>query len=216
MIQNNLKKRILTSLFLVMIILLIFLSKLSLIFFLICFGILSIVEFSSITKKIFKKRTTYFTSNFFFIIYIFFFTLLFFHLSNFLETKTLLFLILITCIASDVGGYTFGKLIKGPKLTKISPNKTYAGAIGSLIFSCFFFSLSILQLIDFISINIIFIALIISASCQIGDLFFSYLKRKAGIKHTGNFLPGHGGILDRLDSILLGMPFGLTSTILLI
>ena len=91
MIQNNLKKRILTSLFLVMIILLIFLLKFSLIFFLICFGILSIVEFSSITKKIFKKRTTYFTSNFFFIIYIFFFTLLFFHLSNFLETKTYYF-----------------------------------------------------------------------------------------------------------------------------
>ena len=122
---------------------------------------------------------------------------------------------MLGCLASDIGGYTFGKTFKGKKLTKLSPNKTYAGSIGALILttlsvtSLFFYNFGIFQL------NIIFIGIIISISCQLGDLLFSFLKRKAKIKDTGNFLPGHGGVLDRLDSIFFGLPIGLISLILL-
>ena len=94
------------------------------------------------------------------------------------------------------------------KTYKISPNKTISGAIGSLCLSTLFFSSSIFYFNQKISINIIFIAIITSIGCQIGDLFFSYLKRKIRIKDTGNILPGHGGILDRLDGIFLGLPLG--------
>tara|TARA_Y100000816_G_C25765601_1_gene402099 strand:+ start:257 stop:616 length:360 start_codon:yes stop_codon:yes gene_type:complete len=117
-------------------------------------------------------------------------------------------------VASDMGGLIFGKIFKGPKLTKISPNKTISGAIGSLILS----SLCLLTLNYYltkkIDINIIIIALIISISCQIGDLFFSFLKRKSYIKDTGNYLPGHGGILDRIDGMLLGIPIGFLTFIM--
>ena len=93
-------------------------------------------------------------------------------------------------------------------MTKISPNKTYAGAIGSLILS----SLVIYFFIIYLKINFSYSFLIIgigtSIACQIGDLLFSYLKRKARIKDTGSILPGHGGILDRLDGILFGLPIG--------
>ena len=127
---------------------------------------------------------------------------------NIYEIKIILFCILFACIASDTGGYIIGNLIGGPKLAKISPKKTISGAIGSIIFSSIIFSI----LIYFFSNNINFVVMIIGAftslACQLGDLFFSYLKRKAKIKDTGNFLPGHGGVLDRLDGILIGLPLG--------
>ena len=111
-------------------------------------------------------------------------------------------------------GIYFGKIFKGPKLTKISPNKTISGAVGSVVFTV----LTIISLIYFFYIDysskLIFISIFVSIACQLGDLFFSYLKRKAKIKNTGNFLPGHGGFLDRLDGILLGLPIGLISFIL--
>ena len=110
-------------------------------------------------------------------------------------------------ISTDIGGYVFGKIIKGPKLTNISPNKTYAGMIGSFICSLI---ISMLFIIYFnFSINLIFFTLLISLVSQIGDLFISYLKRKANIKDTGNFLPGHGGLLDRLDGIIFAIPLGI-------
>ena len=99
--------------------------------------------------------------------------------------------------------------MKGPKLTKISPNKTISGAIGSIIFTIL--SISFISNIFFknFSLKILIISVVISLSCQIGDLFFSLIKRKAKLKDTGNFLPGHGGVLDRLDGILIGVPVGL-------
>ena len=125
--------------------------------------------------------------------------------------------IIIICIFTDIGGYVFGKIFKGPKLTKISPNKTYAGMIGSFIFSLIagsiydqyqnsftIFELFILQKNDLIFTMIV---LFISAISQAGDLIISYFKRLAKVKDTGKLLPGHGGLLDRVDGIIFAIPF---------
>ena len=111
------------------------------------------------------------------------------------------------CIFSDIGGYIFGKTFKGRKLTKISPKKTYSGMIGSYVFPLSLIIILILYL-D-LNYNFIFITIFVSTISQIGDLFISYLKRKAKIKDTGSFLPGHGGLLDRLDGILFAIPVGI-------
>ena len=131
------------------------------------------------------------------------------------QLKILLFLILFTCIASDIGGFVVGKIFKGPRLTKISPKKTKSGSLGSILFSGVFFSIGIFYLTNTVNIKIILVGLLTSIVCQIGDLFFSFLKRKSNVKDTGNFFPGHGGVLDRLDGILLGLPFGFIFLILL-
>ena len=154
--------------------------------------------------------------NIIFVIYLFLFCLIFYSLSNFSNLKIIIFSLLLCCICSDIGGYIFGKYFKGPKLTKISPNKTFSGAIGSILFS-----IIILQIIYYfftfqVSLKIFFVSVSVSIGCQIGDIFFSYLKRKAKLKDTGNFLPGHGGFLDRIDGILLGLPVGLIEFIILI
>ncbi len=106
-------------------------------------------------------------------------------------------------------------MFNGPKLTKISPNKTIAGAIGSILSTITLISLFNHYFYKNFGLNIILIGLIISLLCQLGDLFFSYLKRKTKIKDTGNILPGHGGVLDRIDGILIGLPFGFITFLLL-
>ena len=121
---------------------------------------------------------------------------------------TLLFIILV-CIFSDIGGYVIGKSIGGKKLTKISPNKTISGSIGSFFFSLF--PIIILENIfgNFIIENIfiyILICLFLSLICQLGDLSISFFKRKANVKDTGTILPGHGGLLDRIDGIIFVLP----------
>ena len=209
MITQNLKKRLLTSLLLTLLVFLIFKFSEILVFVLLLFGVFSLLEFFQITKRIFISKVYYIFSNIIFTIYIFTFCVLFFLLSQFLFIKILLFYFLIVCISSDIGGYVFGNIFKGPKLIYISPNKTISGAIGSIIFSC----LSITPLIYFYAQNntiiIFFTAIVTSIACQFGDLFFSYLKRKAKLKDTGKLLPGHGGVLDRIDSVLIGLPFSL-------
>lgn len=211
MISKNLSKRLITSFLLFFLTLAFFKVKFIFIYTLLVLGIISILEFLNITKKFIKKGIIYFIINSSFIIYVIFFSFLFLFFYNNYHTKIVIFSVLLTCIASDIGGFTFGKIFKGPKLTKISPNKTISGAIGSLFFSCLVLS----YFFNFISVNfnlkILATALITSISCQIGDLLFSYLKRKAKIKDTGNFLPGHGGALDRLDGIFIGVPIGMFS-----
>ena len=213
--KNNLKKRIFTSLVLIFFIFLIFNSLYLMTSSLLILGILSILEFFNLSKKIFNKKIYFFLSNLLFIIFIFIFSFFFFLLYNFQQSKFILAVLLIGCVASDIGGYMLGKILKGPKLTKISPNKTFSGAIGSFIFSCTLFSSLIYYETKVFNFKIVIIGLMISLFCQIGDLFFSYLKRKANIKDTGNLLPGHGGLLDRLDGIFFGIPLGFVTLILL-
>ena len=132
-------------------------------------------------------------------------------------------IIILICIFTDVGGYLFGKLFKGPKLTKISPNKTYSGMIGGYLFSFIFGNFFIFWKLTGAGIvyffetfgnldgifelyNIIFI-LIVSTVSQLGDIIISYFKRLSKIKNTGNIIPGHGGLLDRIDGMLFAFPF---------
>jgi phosphatidate cytidylyltransferase len=118
-------------------------------------------------------------------------------------------LVILICISTDIGGFVFGKLFKGPKLTKISPNKTYSGMIGSFflsIISALFYT-NYYGLIYWTD-NVLLIAVIlISSISQIGDLTVSYFKRKSKIKNTGKLIPGHGGLLDRIDGMLFAIPF---------
>ena len=123
--------------------------------------------------------------------------------------------ILASTFLSDIGGYIFGKTFKGKKLTKISPNKTYSGSFGSIIFSCLsLFFLDLLQQLIFIEKIIYFLQLkyflltvLISIICQLGDLYVSYWKRKIKIKNISNILPGHGGVLDRIDGLIFVLIF---------
>ena len=206
---KNLQKRIYTSIILLLLLFLMMINNYAMAFFLMLIGIFSVLEFFTIILKIFEKnRMKQFFYNVIFIIYIFSFCTYFLILSSFLHLKILIFMVLLTCVASDIGGFIFGKIFKGPKLTKISPNKTISGAIGSLIFSSLLILMLNYYLTKSFDLYTIIIGCIISISCQIGDLFFSFLKRKSFLKDSGNFLPGHGGILDRIDGILLGIPVG--------
>ena len=216
MISSNLKKRILTSLVLFLLVFFIFISNLVLAYSLLVLGVLSVLEFLEISKRIIKKKLAFILINIFFVSYVFTFVAIFLFSSNNIIIKYLLFILLLGCIASDLGGYIFGKIFKGPKLTKISPNKTYTGALGSIILTLITISFLFYFLVNLLNFKILIVALITSISCQLGDLFFSFLKRKAKLKDTGNFLPGHGGVLDRLDGIFFGIPMGLITLSLLI
>jgi len=117
--------------------------------------------------------------------------------------------VIIICISTDVGGYVFGKLFKGPKITKISPNKTYAGMIGSFflsIISAYLFKVYVFEIVLFREFYLLLLILFISSMSQAGDLIISYFKRLSKVKNTGNLIPGHGGLLDRVDGIIFALP----------
>ena len=208
MISENLKKRLVTSILLISLLILMIVSKPIFLYLLIIIGIFSIIEFTGLIKKINKKFLLRLVFNLIFIIFIFILFSLFFILSDNFQFKIVLFTLLLTCISSDLGGYIFGKIFKGPKISKISPNKTISGSIGSFIFSSLTFCGLFFLMTKNISYIIILTGVITSLVCQIGDLFFSYLKRRANKKDTGNLLPGHGGVLDRIDGIIFGLPAG--------
>ena len=220
--SKNLLKRIITSIILLILLIFInfshqyiFILSVLILGTLICFEVNSLFSkllIKSNSKKNYSLKK--FNSKFFFLnilafSYIFF---LFCNLSYEIhksESPIFFLYIISICFFTDIGGYVFGKIIGGKKLSKISPNKTISGTLGSFI-------LSIFPLIFFINFNYfdlelnlknIMFCLLISLISQLGDLFISFIKRKAEIKDTGNLLPGHGGFLDRLDGIIFAVPF---------
>ena len=212
--NKELSKRILTSLILLFVLGLTFFYTYVLIIALIFISLISWIEFNGLLLRIFKKdqfKFKFLTILFKFLclIYLIFFSVWIFEgITNFDKRIFTIFLFLV-CICSDIGGLVFGKIFKGKKLTKISPNKTIAGSLGSFILSLILVPI-FYYMFEF-SYNLFFLIILtalVSLTCQIGDLFISYLKRKAKVKDTGDLLPGHGGILDRIDGILFAVPLG--------
>ena len=155
--------------------------------------------------KIFKKKNAIF---FLGLIVLFVFLLSLLRIYNFEEFNLIFLWLIILTWLSDIGGYIFGKLFGGPKLTQISPNKTWAGAIGSIILSQFAFLIFFLNSDYKFNITIIFMQLFLSIIGQFGDILMSYVKRKNNKKDTSSFIPGHGGFLDRVDGLIWIIIFG--------
>jgi len=213
--KSELSKRILSSIILIPIaIFFIFQGSVFFAFFLCIFFLTSSYEWIKMNKK-----DSFKILGLFYLLFISYLTYLF--RDNFFFQ---LILVIIICIFTDLGGYIFGKIFKGPKLTKISPKKTYAGLIGSFILSIvgtlvyikyinlggaayleIQYLLSIKGIENF-KLYFLIIILFISLISQIGDLIISYFKRLAKVKDTGNLLPGHGGLLDRVDGIIFAIP----------
>ena len=212
--STELKKRIITSLILSVLLMLMYFYSFIMIISLIIIAMICWVEFYALISKIIKKDSI--KGKLFRFLYkstsLLYFSLLIFFLI-YIETYHsnlniyILYSILVA-ILSDIGGFIFGKTFKGKKLTKISPNKTISGSIGSFVLS-----LSLIPFFNnvFADHNLLILSLVtilISLTSQLGDLCISFLKRKAKVKHTSNILPGHGGFLDRVDGIIFTIPMG--------
>jgi len=204
--KNEFYKRILSSILLIPLALF-FIIKGSffLIFFLIACFFISSYEWHLMTKKIKFSLIGY-------IFFIFSFYSAFQLRNNLPGEYYYILLVTIICVATDVGGYLFGKIFKGPKLTKISPNKTYSGMFGGF-FLTLIFTYIYINNFNFIqtnienTIDIFIIVLLISLISQLGDIIISYFKRLSKIKNTGKIIPGHGGLLDRIDGMIFAFPF---------
>ena len=220
--SQNLFKRVITSIILLILFFFInFSHQYIFILSILLLGIVICVEANKIFSKLIslqseKKNSLSKTFNSkFFILNLMTFFYIFFIFCNLSyeihkSEGSIFFLYIISiCFLTDIGGYVFGKLIGGKKLSKISPNKTISGTIGSFIFSIFpliiFLNLGYLNLK--FDLNNILLCLLVSLISQLGDLFISFFKRKAKIKDTGKLLPGHGGVLDRVDGIIFAIPF---------
>ena len=210
--KSELLKRSISSLFLMG---LIFLSALvneyiflSLLFIVV---ILSWIEWVKVIEKIRFKKIYRIIHIILFLVYLLMAFIICFNV--FIIDKYFFLTILMICVFSDVGGYVFGKVFGGKKLTKISPNKTISGSIGSFILSYVGFFIIYLYFSDLLFVRLqievlVLIPFFISLICQSGDLFISFYKRKAKIKNTGNLIPGHGGVLDRIDGSIFALPIG--------
>jgi len=174
-------------------------------FIIICFLI------TSYEWHLMSKKKPYYYLGLIFLIFSFYTV---YELRNVSEDISLSLFLFITlmCVSTDIGGYMFGKIFKGPKLTKLSPNKTYSGLIGgyllSIIFAIFFIEYTYvfgLNDIEF-SIKTFIIVFLISMISQIGDIIISYFKRLSKIKDAGKIIPGHGGLLDRIDGMIFVFP----------
>ena len=195
--SKELVKRILSSIILLPLVFYFLTSGsfLLILFIVLCF-IITFYEWNKMSKNKFYKI--------FGIIFLLFSFYTFYHLS--FELFLLIYVILI-CISTDIGGYFFGKIFKGPKLTTISPNKTYAGMFGGYLLSL----ICLIVITNFIDYSIktfqlILITILLSTVSQAGDIIVSYFKRQANIKNTSNLIPGHGGLLDRIDGMIFAVP----------
>jgi phosphatidate cytidylyltransferase len=211
--SSNLIKRIITSFFLLSLLILMFFFSYILLISLLIISIISWIEFNSLISKIFKNKN--FKDNIFkfgykmiSLLYLFLIVFLILHIqSNVPELRVLIFYSILVSIMSDIGGLTVGKIFKGKKLTKISPNKTISGSVGSIIFSLILIPFFV-EIVDLTYHELFIATFLISLTSQTGDIFISYLKRKAKVKDTSNILPGHGGLLDRIDGIIFAIPVG--------
>ena len=210
------KNRIITSLALFLFIYIaVFINSYITIIVLIIISFICLSEFIKLTNKVYRKKNEA-LANLILILSFFYVTVFAGVTYYFIYIDNVYFVyILLICAFSDIGGYVFGKIFKGKKLTDISPNKTISGSLGSLLFSLvpyflfkIIFIFSEIEFINFVTDNIsnILICIYLSLICQMGDLFISYFKRLADVKDTGKILPGHGGLLDRIDGIVFAIP----------
>ena len=213
--SSELQKRIFTSIALIFLLTLMYLYSFIMIIALIVIAIIIWIEFYALISKIIKKdKFKHKLIRFFYkaisLLYLSLIVYLIFAIESFYpdQKKYLIYAILVA-IASDIGGLIIGKTLKGKKLTKISPNKTISGSVGSFVFSIILIPFFYEELVEFNFLIMIIITLTISFISQAGDLFISYLKRKAKVKDTSDILPGHGGFLDRVDGIIFAIPIGL-------
>jgi|TARA_B110000027_G_scaffold126271_1_gene144467 phosphatidate cytidylyltransferase len=213
--SSELKKRIFTSLVLLSLLIAMYKYSFIMIISLIVMGTITWIEFNALINKIIFTNS--FKDKFFRISYkvliLLYLSLLIFFIftieSTYIHLKIFLLYSVLAAILSDIGGLVFGKTFKGKKLTKISPNKTISGSIGSFIFALFLIPFFNENLVNYDFLIISLITITISLAAQLGDLFISYLKRKARVKDTSNILPGHGGFLDRVDGIIFAIPVGI-------
>tara|TARA_B100001027_G_C16197207_1_gene298897 strand:- start:230 stop:853 length:624 start_codon:yes stop_codon:yes gene_type:complete len=198
--DKELQKRILSSIIILPISLFFIINGSTFFYlFLVILFLIASYEWSKMIKKIEQK-----------VIGIFF-LLISFYAVYLTRDKGLMefFIILTICISTDIGGYVFGKIFKGPKLAKVSPNKTYSGLIGGTLMSILltYLIVTIYDVNFFEDLNLIFVVFLISSVSQIGDLIISYFKRISNVKDTGKLFPGHGGLLDRIDGMIFAFPF---------
>ena len=198
--------RIFTSIFLLMGLCYSYINDIFFLTLLIIIIFLSLIEYSQLILKIKKLKKI---NSLYIIFGTFYLTLVIYIIIINLEPlKNIIFYFIVICISTDIGGLVFGKFFKGKKLTKISPNKTFSGFYGSFVFAFF----SMFVFFDYLYLNYITVIIFTFSVCllsQLGDLFFSYLKRLAKVKNSGNLLPGHGGILDRIDGIIISVPINI-------
>tara|TARA_B100000787_G_scaffold167632_1_gene154794 strand:+ start:1349 stop:1933 length:585 start_codon:yes stop_codon:yes gene_type:complete len=182
---------------------------------LIIIAMIAWIEFYALISKIITKNTNKekFLRIFYKSLSLLYLSLLVFFIFSieayYINLKIYLIYSVLVAIVSDIGGLVVGKIFKGKKLTKISPKKTISGSIGSFVFSLFLIPFFYEELIKYNLLILIIITIIISLSSQMGDLFISYMKRKARVKNTSDILPGHGGFLDRIDGIIFAIPAGI-------
>ena len=219
--SQNLLKRIITSIILLALLLFVnFTNKYIFIFSILMLGVVICVEANNMFLKLATSKTLrnnkskkfnlkFLILNLITFLYVFFIFCNFSYEIYILKGPFFFLYLLTICFFTDIGGYVLGKIIGGKKLSKISPNKTISGTIGSFLFSLvpliLFLNFNYLDLK--INLNNVTYILLVSLISQIGDLFVSYIKRKSKIKDTGKILPGHGGILDRVDGIIFAVPF---------
>ena len=211
----ELRKRILTSIILVSLLIAMYFYSFIMIISLIVIAMITWIEFYGLISKILKKNSI--RDRFLRFLYksisLLYLTLLVYFIfsieSYYVNLKIYLLYSVLVAILSDIGGLVFGKIFKGKKLTKISPNKTISGSFGSFIFSLFLILFFYKNFVEINFLILILITLIISLTSQLGDLFISFLKRKAKVKDTSDILPGHGGFLDRIDGIIFAIPIGI-------
>ena len=212
--MNNLSQRIITSSLLLLIISIsLFYNKYVWLFFIIIVSLILFIEFNNLTKKIWRKqKNNIIIVNIFSILFLVILILVCYDIYN--KPPIGLAFILLICIFSDTGGYVIGNLVGGKKLTKISPKKTISGSIGSFLFSLiplliFWYYYKQTSDANFYMgnfLSLIPVSLFLSLICQLGDLFISYFKRMAKVNDTGSILPGHGGLLDRIDGVIFVIP----------